>query len=606
MVIGHVYHIITLFPQVLVHEGSITSNMAEEAVLSLCHDFWQWRLKESPELASFCGFHQFDDEWDDISEEAYIRRGKVVDEFISKIKSIDISNCSQEVSISHSIFSQALNLYKAGSQFDSYFWPINYLEGIHNESNMSISYMKFETEEDLDKYISRLSKLPARICQVTAMLKRGLETGQVMHKVSIEGVPKQIDSTLKSELKDLGILDPIFKKDLSKIPIGKGIKKSIEEYEVEAKNIVMSEIFPALSELRDFINKKYLLATRLSPGINSLANGSAWYQHCLDYHLTCRMTPEEVHQIGLKEVARIREQIIKLAAKEGLGDSLPVIMKSIVAKQEDYFKSEGEILTHVKHLCHERIRPKLAKIFKDIPDLPLSILPFPDYMKSGPAGYYLNGTPDGSRDGAYYINTHNVKESYPFHLPALSLHEGEPGHHLQMIYSLAAKGLPDFRKYCEDSKYYLPPRNFPFYTAYVEGWGLYSEALGEEMEIYEDSYEWLGRYSFEIFRAARLVVDTGLHAFGWSKEKAVQYMVDNSLELESELTREVDRYITWPGQACAYKIGEIKIWEQRRKAEKALGDKFDIQEFHSRILSCGSVPMDTLISIVDKFIKDSQ
>ncbi|XP_035824876.1 uncharacterized protein LOC101864606 [Aplysia californica] len=573
---------------------------ADKAVLSLCEEFWQWRLKESPELASFSGFHQYDDQWDDISEEAYTRRDNCVQEFVKKAKALNVTECSPEVALSHTLLCDVLDLYTTGSQFKSHLCPINYLEGIHKESNLTISYMKFLSEEDFDKYISRLEKLPSRIQQVTALLKRGVEDGVVMYKCSVAEIPNQIEAALNTELDKLGLLEPL-SKEHKDIPA-----ESISKYSVRAKDIVMSEVFPALTELRDYVKETYMKKTRPCAGINTLKNGSAWYQACLNHHLSCMMTPQEVHEIGLKEVQRIRGEILKLAAKEELGGTFPAILQAIVKKQENNFQTKEDILNYVKNLCHERIRPKLSTLFKNIPDLPLSIVPFPDYMKGGPAGYYLSGTPDGSRDGGYYINIHNPKDCHQFHLPALSLHEGEPGHHLQSTNALAATHLPDFRRYCEDSKYYLSPRNFPFYTAYIEGWGLYSEALGEEMGIYEDSFEWLGRYSFEIFRAARLVVDTGLHAFGWSKEKAVKYMIDNSLEPESDLRQEVERYITWPGQACAYKIGEIKIWELRRKAEKELGDKFDIREFHDRILSSGPMSIPMLASIVDSFIKENK
>uniref|UniRef100_A0A2C9KGD4 DUF885 domain-containing protein n=1 Tax=Biomphalaria glabrata TaxID=6526 RepID=A0A2C9KGD4_BIOGL len=275
--------------------------------------------------------------------------------------------------------------------------------------------------------------------------------------------------------------------------------------------------------------------------------------------------------------------------------------------------------------------------------MPMSIQPVPDFMKNSPAGFYYNGTPDGSRSGCYYINNHNPEDCLPFTLPALSLHEGEPGHHLQGIYTLAATDLPDFRRNFEVGKAYLSPgkfsfhtayaegiytlaatdlpdfrRNFEvgkaylspgkfaFHTAYAEGWGLYSEFLGEELNIYDSRLDQIGRYSFEIFRAARLVVDTGIHALGWSKEKAVEYMEAHTLLLKSEVTNEIDRYITWPGQACAYKIGEIKLKELRQKAQVTLGTQFDMKEFHRCVLSSGSVPLHVLESIVDQFITDLQ
>ncbi|KAK6976469.1 hypothetical protein BgiMline_022900, partial [Biomphalaria glabrata] len=351
---------------------------------------------------------------------------------------------------------------------------------------------------------------------------------------------------------------------------------------------------------------EYFQHLRPNEGISSIKDGDQWYQQCLDYHLSCSMTPQQIHDVGLKEVARIEEQILKLAEAEGLGQTLQDILAGIKIRQKNILTTKDEVLEFVRNLCYNKIRPKISLLFKDLPDIPVSIRPAPDFMKNAPAGFYYNGTPDGSRSGCYYINNHNPEDCLPFVLPALSLHEGEPGHHLQGVYTLAASDLPDFQRYSEDCKFYLPPGKFAFHTAFSEGWGLYSEFLGEELNIYDNKLDQIGRYSFEIFRAVRLVVDTGIHAFGWSKEKAVQYMETHTLKSKNEITNEIDRYITWPGQACAYKIGELKFKELREKAQVALGTKFDMKEFHQCVLSCGSVPLQVLESLVDKFIDDIQ
>ncbi|GFO11541.1 hypothetical protein PoB_003804600 [Plakobranchus ocellatus] len=337
-----------------------------------------------------------------------------------------------------------------------------------------------------------------------------------------------------------------------------------------------------------------------------MKNGQAWYQQCLDYHLSCRMSPREVHDIGLAEVARIQARVLELANIEGLGQTFPDILTSLEHKFRNFFKSKDEVMAYARDVCYNRIRPELGKLFKNLPDVSLKIEAVPSHLADAPAGYYFNGTGDGSRQGCFYVNTHNFEECLPHNFPALCLHEGEPGHHLQDVYLLAATHLPDFRRYFENGKYYMMPKKFSTYSAYYEGWGLYSESLGEELDLYKNNFEMLGRYAYEIFRASRLVVDTGLHAFGWSKDQALQYMVDHCLVDKDKLSFEIDRYINWPGQACAYKIGEMKIWELRTKAERELGAKFDIKEFHHCILSCGAVPLDILTNIVEQFIQDSQ
>ncbi|XP_055894372.1 uncharacterized protein LOC106078954 isoform X1 [Biomphalaria glabrata] len=574
---------------------------SDDLVLSLCDEVWKWRLKESPELASFCGIHEYDDLWDDISAEAYTRREKCVQDFLAKAVAIDISSCSDKVALSLTLLIDDLQSYLKGSQFKSYLMPINYLEGIHNDCNQIIaSYMNYKTKEDFQKYVRRLENLPKRIAQVEEALRQGVREEIVQHSASVAKVPSQIDELIHIPLESHELLKP-FTKAPESIS-----KTDLDEFKSKAEDVLTSQVFPAFQKLKNYIENEYFHNLRPNEGISSIKDGDQWYQQCLDYHLSCFMTPQQIHDLGLKEVARIEEQILKLAEAEGLGQTLPDILAEIKKRQKHFFTTEEEVLEFVRNLCYNKIRPKISLLFKDLPDMPMSIQPVPDFMKNSPAGFYYNGTPDGSRSGCYYINNHNPEDCLPFTLPALSLHEGEPGHHLQGIYTLAATDLPDFRRNFEVGKAYLSPGKFAFHTAYAEGWGLYSEFLGEELNIYDSRLDQIGRNSFEIFRAARLVVDTGIHALGWSKEKAVEYMEAHTLLLKSEVTNEIDRYITWPGQACAYKIGEIKLKELRQKAQVTLDTQFDMKEFHRCVLSSGSVPLHMLESIVDQFITDLQ
>lgn len=575
-------------------------NDADQAVLSLCEEFWKWRLDESPELATFCGFHQYDDRWDDISEETYINKENKVKAFLSQAEALDTSSCSEDVALSYNLFVDALKNYLKGVPFKSYFLPLNILEGIHVEGILTITDMKADTEKDFEKLIARLEKLPLRIKQVIDVLKLGVEAGVVYYASSVQGVAVQLNQITNSDIEKHGLLRPLLADQLQ-IP-----STTLNKFRTRAKDIVMSSVFPAFQELKEYLEKEYTPHLRPHVGISTLKKGIEWYQQCLNFHLSCSMTPQEVHELGMKEVARIGMKIVELARKEGLPENLPDLLETIIKKEENTFTTPDEVLEYVKELCYKKIRPKIAEYFKNLPQVQMKVESTPEYLANSPAGFYRNGSVDGTREGTYSINTNNLKGCMPFTLPALSLHEGEPGHHLQSVYSLAATHLPDFRRYIEDTKYYLAPHNFSFNSAYVEGWGLYCEALGEEMELYSNSYELLGRYNMEILRAARLVVDTGLHAFGWSQEKAVKYLNNYTMEDRKTIEVEVDRYITWPGQACAYKVGEIKIWELRRKAEKELGSNFNIKEFHHCVLSCGSVPLRVLEDIVDKFIKDNK
>uniref|UniRef100_A0A2C9L128 DUF885 domain-containing protein n=1 Tax=Biomphalaria glabrata TaxID=6526 RepID=A0A2C9L128_BIOGL len=502
------------------------------AVLDLCEEVWQWQLRESPELGTFCGLHHNDDDWDDISVEAFRRREKDLQDFLKKGERIDTSSCTPEVLHSYTLLLDNIKLYLQGLKFKSYLLPINYMEGIQTECDLMISFMKFNTKEDFNKYIKRLERLPHKVEQVLEALRQGIQEDVVYHSASVV----------------------------------------------------------------------YFKHLRPKEGINSLKDGDLWYQQCLNFYLSCSMTPQEVHELGLKEVDRIEKRILELAEIEGLGRTFQEISAAIIRRQRNSFSTPDEVVDYIRNLCYNIIRPKITQNFKNLSDIPMIIKPVPESRKSSPIAYYYNGTPDGSREGCFYINNHHLEECYPFQLTAVALHEGEPGHHLQGTMALSAKKLPNFRRYSDNGKYSIIPAKFSSNTAYMEGWGLYAEYLGEELNLYQNNLELIGRYSCESLRAARLVVDSGLHAFGWSREQAIQFMVDHTLTSRSEVTKEVDRYITIPGQACAYKVGEIKIRELRQKAELRLGNKFEIKEFHHQILSCGRIPLRTLEKIVDDYI----
>lgn len=571
----------------------------DHQVLALCDEVWKWRLKESPELATFCGFYLNEDSWDDISSEAYARREKCVKNFLDQALVLNVSTCSPDVALSYKLLVEDMMMFLKGCAFQCHLMPINYLEGAHIDCLRTLSFMKFKTKEDFANYMQRLKTLPFKIQQTIELLKEGVKEGVTMFSTPMQNVPQQIHLMIDpSSVDESGLLKP-FKKEYPGIP-----NDTLSKLRQEAKDAILSGIFPALANLRDYLKQEYFQALRPQESICCLKNGQAWYQQCLDYHLTCKMTPQQVHDIGLSEVARIHARILQLAEIEGLGQTSPEIFKSLTQRQYDFFKSEEDMLTFVKDLCYNKIRPKLASHFKNLPDVSLRIEKVPAEVNDGPAGYYFNGTADGSRQGCFYINTSNFQTRLSCTLTALCLHEGEPGHHLQDVYLLSASHLPDFRRYFENGKYYMMPRKFLTNSAYYEGWGLYSESLGEELDLYTTNLDWIGRYAYEMHRASRLVVDTGIHAFGWSRARAVQYFMDYCLLKEDVVCFEIDRYINWPGQACSYKIGEMKIWELRRKAEKELGLKFDIKEFHHCILSCGAVPLDVLEEIVDQFIQD--
>ncbi|KAH9523184.1 hypothetical protein Btru_066043 [Bulinus truncatus] len=574
----------------------LTMSETDNAVKALYEEVWEWQLADSPELATFCGIHHYDDLWDDISEESYLRRENCLKDFLKKAESIDISSCSSDGALNHLLLTDSLKLYLQGLRFKSYLMPISYLEGIHYDCNLTISFMKFNTEDHFNKYISRLEKLPQKVDMVIDALKQGVKEGIVQHSASVRQIPSQIELAVTTPLDKHELLKP-FRENHHVLE-----KSKFDLFKLKAEELLQSKICPAFLRLKDYLQNEYFMHLRSKEGINSLPNGDKWYQQCLEFHLTFSLTPLQIHELGLKEVARIEERIHSIANMEGFDAALPEIAAALIERQRNSFSNREEVLDYIQNLCYNRIRPKVMQYFKNLSDIPMIIRSAPDFMKNAPLAFYKNGTPDGSREGCYYINSHNLDECYPFQLPSISLHEGEPGHHLQCTIALSATHLPSFRRYTDGGKHCLCPAKFGTNTAFSEGWGLYAEYLGEELNIYENNLELLGRYSYEAFRAARLVVDTGLHALGWSREQAIQYMVDHTLSSRSEVTKEVNRYITIPGQACAYKIGEIKIKELRQKAELSLGTKFDIKEFHHCILSYGRIPIRILETIIEQYI----
>ncbi|XP_064616842.1 uncharacterized protein LOC135480842 [Liolophura sinensis] len=573
----------------------------DPVVSALCEEFWEWRLSDSPEFASFCGEHKYDDRFDDVSEQNYISKKKSVEGFLARVKEIDPSPLNEESRLDLLLLKEELKTYLEGFPAKGYLFPINYMEGIHVDSYDIISYMKFEEKDDYEKYLKRLQDFPRRCKDVQTVLEKAVQSGITNHSVTMKGVIEQFES-LKTDSEDVSRFLAPFKTRPSNVD-----EKTFQKFKEETKKVMTAKVIPASEKLKSYIQDVYMKHLRPNIGISTLPGGAEFYQKCLNFHLTQQMEPQDIHQIGLQEVERIKAAMATLIEAEGFDSkNFAEFLKNLQSRKEFFCNTPTELLDYIKHICYDKIRPELPRLFRDIPDSKMSILETPSFLTNSPVGFYKSGTYDGSRAGVYYMNTSKLKASPKYSLMALSLHEGEPGHHFQAVNTFAQEGLPGFRLYLEDMKYYSAPTRFSLNTANIEGWGLYSEALGEELGLYEDNFSMIGRYSFEIHRASRLVVDTGMHCMGWSREEAVKYMSANSALDEWFISNEIDRYITWPGQACAYKIGEMKIWDLRKKAEKELGDLFDIKDFHAWILKAGPVPLYIMDRLNDSFIQQTK
>ncbi|KAL3848599.1 hypothetical protein ACJMK2_019448 [Sinanodonta woodiana] len=467
--------------------------------------------------------------------------------------------------------------------------PMTFLDGI--QLFLGPKMASPPTRDNFEKYIVRLHLVQRQIDEIIDSFRLAVQLKRTLHKVSVEKVPGQIEDKIFD--------DPI------QSPYYKPFNNTLETLEIpetdradlrnRGQQAVQSYI-NAFRQMKNYMINDYMKHTRKSIGIMAWDPTHKYYQACLRWHLSFDMTPKEAHAVGLKEVNRISGNMNKIVRKLGLTGSVKDFFDSLLNDPRFYSNNSDIILEKYRKTVFERIKPCLPTFFKNIPNVPLKVEKTAD---DGLGGGYSSASENSP--GVFYINLHRPLEASFYTIMALSLHEANPGHHLQHSYSMNAS-LPDFRKYSVLS-FYNVPNWIPFYSAFHEGWGLYSEYLGEEMGLYKDDYEMMGRYSFEILRAARLVVDTGIHYYGWSRDKAIEYMTNYTGMGPGNAANEIDRYITWPGQACAYKLGEIKIKQLRKTAEQYLGAQFDIKEFHSVILVNGAMPMNVLDRLVTSWLQ---
>lgn len=573
----------------------------DDKVEKLCDEFWEWRMKESPEFASYCGDQRYCDLLDDIDTDAFKGFEEDVKEMAKKAEEIEWNKLSKSGKANLYLLKDQFDTFIDGMEHKGWYFPINFMDGLHADIPKVISTCPRQSEEDFVKFNKRLECYAKKAQQVIQILREALENGYAFHMYSVEMVPEQIQEMITEELtpdKDV-FLTPYL--DATPDIVDPETSEKLLE---EAKEIILTKVRPAFKELAEYIEKEYLPNTREDVAHTSLPDGEALYQSCLDFHLSTSMTAKEVFELGLEEVDRIEKAMKRVTKEEGYGDDIQKFKEDISKKEEFHFKTGEELLEYVNDICFKKIQPKLKKIFKFFPESPLIIEEVPPIMDTGDTAFYFNGSPDGSRPGVYYIGTSHLDAIPKYEIMALSLHEGEPGHHFQGMYAMESEDIHPFRRCLCDINYSRSPSRFPMNTAFLEGWGLYSEFLGEELDLYEDNYSLFGRYCMEMLRAVRLVVDPGIHAFGWSFDQALDFMIEKTFMDPKMLEVECKRYVTFPGQACAYKVGELKLKQLRKKAKSALGDKFDIKDFHDVVLQCGAVPLKFLEYEVNEYIKE--
>ena len=560
---------------------------SEDKVQQLMDKIWSWQLEQFPEFATSVGHAEGNDRWTDLSAEAIQDRKQAIHAFLGKATKIDRTTLTSESQLDLDLLLYDLQLKHAGRQFPWEYLQINQMDGLQSSIVHTLKISPQSTAEDYENILSRLDGIPNLINQTIALLTQGLKTGITPPRITLRNLPLQIEMLLKKDPEE----SPLFA--VFKNPSDKLSAKQVKSVKKRAKTALVRDVFPALLKFNRFLTETYLPNTRTEISLSSLPNGEAWYKHQLAYHIGLDLTPEEIHQTGLSEVKRIRKEMNRVIADAGFSGTFDEFVDYINSDQQFFYKTSADLLAAYRDLC-KRLDAQMPRLFMTLPRLPYGVDKVESHLEqSAAAAYYFPGSIKASRPGMFYANTYDLKSRPNWLMQALALHEAVPGHHLQIAIAQEIENMHDLRKH-------------QFWTAYVEGWALYAESLGKEIGFYQDPYSEFGQLSMEMIRAVRLVVDTGMHALGWSRQHAIDFFKEHSPTPEHDIIVEIDRYIVWPGQALAYKTGELKIKELRQLAEKSLGHAFDLRVFHDQLLNQGALPLSILERNTHHWIKQHQ
>ena len=585
------FHIITIFVFIscatrLNIDREQTMNSETKKFHSILNEEWKSNAVKYPEWATRLGDNRFNDKLNDASYETIISRQEKTTKLLDKIKKINRDSLSSDDQLNYDLFLNGILFDIEGSVYLSYLMPISQMGGIQIGFAGISDYMPFKSVTDYENYISRMRAFPIKVEQTIDLMKRGIESGWVPPRIVLDAVPVQIKTQFSRQIEDSPLFRPFieFHESISQVEQGR-----LSE---ELKAVLKNDVFPSYETLYIFFTEQYVPNCRETIACADFPNGYDYYQHLIKNYTTTDLKAKEIHNIGLKEVQRIKDEmkeVIKRTDFEGSFDEFLTFLKS---DSRFYFKTEDELLDAYRVIC-KKADAQLPRFFGKLPRLTYGVKAIPEYQApASPTAYYYSGSQKAGRPGYFMANTHKLSTRPKYEMEALSIHEAVPGHHLQISLAQELEDIPMFRRHGG-------------YTAFIEGWGLYSEKLAEEMGFYDDPYSKFGQLTYEMWRACRLVVDTGMHAFGWTREEAIEYMSKNTAKTGNDIEVEIDRYIAWPGQALAYKIGELKILELRNRAEKELGSGFNIRDFHDVVLGDGAVPLDVLERHIDQYIKSN-
>lgn len=563
--------------------GFADSKSEHDRLWKLFDAYWTYKMHEYPEWATSVGYSGQNGKWTDDSMAAIERRKREMEAPMKALKSIDRTSLSKADQLNYDIFEYGLAMSLEGRQFPGELMPINQLNGVQESPANTIAQNPTATVKDYDDILSRLRGVPTLIDQSISLMKAGLAAGLTPPKITLKDVPQQIKDQIVDDPMASPLLEPFkkFPADISETD-----RKRLRD---SAVTIYTTNIKPSYEKLYAFFTEEYLPKTRQSLALSDLPNGKAWYAYNLRDNTTTSLTAAEIHQRGLDEVKRIRGEMDKLIEETGFKGEFQDFSKYLRTDPKFFYANSDELLTSYRNIA-KRIDPQLMKQFGKLPRLQYGVEPVPAFCeRAQPTAYYRSGSVSAGRAGVFFANTYNLSTRPKWEMEALTLHEAVPGHHLQIALAEEMEGVPEFRRH-------------EGYNAFTEGWGLYAESLGSDLDMYKDPYSRYGQLTYEMWRAIRLVLDTGIHSLGWSRQQAIDYFKENSSKSEHDINVEVDRYIVWPGQATAYKIGQMTIRDLRQEAKKELGDQFNVREFHDAVLANGTVPLAVLRAQIAEWI----
>jgi uncharacterized protein (DUF885 family) len=554
---------------------------------ALFDEEWSYWMAAAPEAATAFGVRGHDDRWSDYSRDAIASRAARLRDTQARFGAIDRAGLSDADRLNLELFERMTRAAIEGLSFDNdpfpipgvvqhnLAMPVNQMEGIHQDVPRIISLMPAATVEDYERILTRLRALPAVIDQHIALMREGLARGLTPPRITMRDVPGQVAGQIVDAAADSPLLAAFREFPAS---VGAGDRERLRQQAAEA---YASHVRPAWTRLHAFLVDTYLPACRETIGVTSLPNGAAMYAYNVRWHTTSNANPEQIHELGKSEVARIRREMDAVIAQVGFTGGFEAFKTHLRTSPRFFFRTADELEAEY-HVIAKRADPALARLFGVLPRTPYGIERIPDAVApSQTTAYYEPGALTAGRPGNMFVNTYKLDARPSWEMAALTLHEAVPGHHLQIALAQELEDVPDFR------------RNMSF-TAFVEGWALYAESLGDEMGLYRDPYSKFGQLTYEMWRAVRLVVDTGIHAMGWTRQQAIDFFLEHTAKTAQDIGVEVDRYIVWPGQALGYKWGQLRMQAIRREAAERLGATFDVRKFHDRLLGQGALPMDLL------------